>query len=171
MFPLKPASSSSSSNSSSTNSISPSNPSQATSPFAGRGGIGGSGFLGANEDLGANEFMESVLELGLEGEDEERRDEREGWEMSYLGAHGEPLDGGEREVLIRDMSPISPATMRRFDRNGLGFTKKEEGNDGEKGEEKVRFRVKDLSRLWLYVNGKSPKVDETDVGIARMSTI
>lgn len=33
------------------------------------------------------------------------------------------------------------------------------------------YRVKDLSRLWLYRNGKSPVVDDIDLGIARMATL
>ncbi|KUJ10903.1 uncharacterized protein LY89DRAFT_626491 [Mollisia scopiformis] len=112
------------------------------------GGIGDSGFTGAMEE--GNEFMESIMSLGIDGD--EKRDEREGWEMSYLGTHGEPLSEAESEVLVRDMSPVSPGTMRKF-------------------KKKVEFKVKDLSRLWLYVNGKSPRADETDVGIARMATI
>ncbi|PVH77473.1 hypothetical protein DL98DRAFT_423674 [Cadophora sp. DSE1049] len=105
---------------------------------------GNSGFLGANEDPDGNEFMHSILELGLGDEDsddiQERTAEREGLAMSYLGAHGEPLEDAD-------------------------------GENGDGREEKMRFKVKDLSRLWLYVNGKSPRMDETDVGIARMATI
>jgi len=164
-----------------------------------KGGIGNSGFLGANEDPDGNEFMNSVLELGLGDEDaddiQERLCEREGLAMSYLGAHGETLesgegdeeDGDEEGVKVRDMSPMSPATMRKFDISGLAMTSKQrlgrldgKANGVRKGKEKdfsgdgmekVKFKVKDLSRLWLYVNGKSPKLDETDVGIARMATI
>jgi hypothetical protein len=142
-----------------------------------KGGVGGSGFLGAKEK--GNAFMESVLSLGHDGD--EKADEREGVEMSYLGAHGEPLEIKEKEVLIRDMSPISPRTMGKLMRaqfeNGGGFTNSDSGigGDGDKEEKreekKMEFRVKDLSRLWLYVNGKSPKVDEVDVGIARIATI
>ena len=164
-----------------------------------KGGIGNSGFLGANEDPDGNEFINSVLELGLGDEDaddiQERICEREGLAMSYLGAHGETLesgegddeDGDEEGVKVRDMSPMSPATMRKFDISGLAMTSKQrlgrldgKANGVRKGKgkdfsgdgmEKVKFKVKDLSRLWLYVNGKSPKLDETDVGIARMATI
>lgn len=136
-----------------------------------KNGIGGSGFEGVDEEK--SEFMNSILELGNSGTSEEKKDEREGLEMSYLGAHGEPLVNGEKEVLLRDMSPIVPSTMFG---NGGGFTNGTDGGWNEKMEEqeqekKMQFRVKDLSRLWLYVNGKSPKVDETDVGIARMATI
>jgi hypothetical protein len=177
-----------------------------------KGGIGGSGFLGAKEE--GNEFMESVLKLGHEGD--ERSDEREGVEISYLGTHGSPLGKGEKGVLLRDMSPVSPKTMRKlrgeFDaRAGGGFTsngaKEVNGNgkrmgkingvsngvkereevierteedvgygevgdlEEKKEEQKMEFQVKELSRLWLYVNGRSPKPDEVDVGIARMATI
>ncbi|KAL2072002.1 hypothetical protein VTL71DRAFT_11345 [Oculimacula yallundae] len=104
---------------------------------------------------------------------------RESLTISYLGAHGsspESLDwieDGKRDVLIRDMSPLSPATVRRFGGTSASRLGREvNGRGGEEmEEEKLRFRVKDLSRLWLYVNGKSPKTDETDVGIARMATI
>ncbi|KAH7370170.1 hypothetical protein BKA65DRAFT_531885 [Rhexocercosporidium sp. MPI-PUGE-AT-0058] len=179
-----------------------------------KGGIGNSGFLGVDEREGKNAFMESILELGLsssstskptpntsistpniistsitntEEDASELASEREGLAMSYLGAHGEPLEDGEREVLVRDMSPIaiSPGTMKRA---RLGMTSLErlggkevngdgDGDEKKRGEgvdvggERMRFRVKDLSRLWMYVNGKSPKMDETDVGIARMATI
>jgi len=140
-------------------------------------GIGGSGFEGADESEG-NEFMNTVLVLGKEGD--ETKDEREGWEMSYLGAHGEPLSKGETDVLLRDMRPISPSAFG----NGNGFTNGVEnagvngnGNTGvnDNGNVEVKvtgeFRVKDLSRLWLYVNGGSPKMDEVDAGIKTMSTI
>jgi hypothetical protein len=123
------------------------------------GGIGGSGFDGADDSEGGNEFMDSVLVLGKEGD--ENKDEREGWEMSYLGAHGEPLSKNEKDVLFRDMSPISPSVFQNVNGGTNGDT-----NGTGRGE----FKVKDLSRLWLYVNGKSPKMDEVDAGIERMST-
>ena len=49
----------------------------------------------------------------------------------------------------------------------VGFGDVEEKKD----EGRMEFKVKELSRLWLYVNGGSPKLDEVDVGIARMATI
>ena len=64
----------------------------------------------------------------------------------------------EIDTELRDMSPISPSVFAN--RNGNGEAK-----------QKAEFKVKDLSRLWLYVNGKSPKLDEVDAGIKRMSTI
>jgi len=144
-----------------------------------KGGIGGSGFEGVDEDN--CEFMNSIIELGRNGEGEEKKDEREGLEISYLGAHGEPLEKREEEVLIRDMSPTSTESERKFP-NFRGFTSSKSGVldkkqgwveevEVQKEEKEMQFKVKDLSRLWLYINGKSPKMDETDVGIARMATI
>lgn len=131
------------------------------------GGIGGSGFLGVGERPHTNAFMDSEMDLGLDadtavGQTKEWCDskcEREGLEISYAGAHGEPLVEVEREILVRDMSGLSEVGV-----NGAGERRSERG-------EKGKLRVKDFSRLWLYVNGKSPKVDETDVAIARMATM
>lgn len=155
MFPLKPVSSSSTP-------LLPSPSSPFHNPEENRGGIGNSGFLGADEE--GNDFMSSTIELGAASD--EKRDERESCEMSYLGTHGVPLDNGEEEVLLRDMSPVSTfgsgsgsgLTAALGMRNGIG-----KGNKG--------FTVGDLSRLWLYRNGKSPKTDDVDIGIARMSTV
>ena len=132
----------------------------------GHGGIGDSGFEGAADE---NEFMNSIVEPGRDGD--RHRDEREGLEMSYCDAKGEPLSGSEETTLIRDMSPVSPSSPLNAHRgdfaNGRGFT-----NGGLNGSERnMDFTVKDLSRLWLYRNGGSPKLDEVDVGIARMATI
>ena len=127
-----------------------------------KGGIGGSGFEGADESEGGNAFMNSVLVLGKEGDED--KDEREGWEMSYLGTHGSPLSDRETDVLLRDMSPISPSVFA----NENVFT---DGDGNGVVKEKMEFKVKDLSRLWLYVNGKSPNQDEVDTGIKRMFTI
>lgn len=128
-----------------------------------RPGIGGSGFEGVDEE---SEFMDTIVEWGKNND--EQRDEREGLALSYLGAKGEPLDTRE-EVLLRDMSPVSPestlSALRGEFENGRGFT------NAVNGDERREFKVRDLSRLWSYRNGRSPKTDEVDVGIARMSTI
>jgi hypothetical protein len=146
----------------------PLKPSRPSSNPLKRTGIGGSGFEGVDEVNSA--FMDSIIELGGNSSNEEKKDEREGLEMSYLGAHGEPLNNGEKEVLIRDMSPVTPATMQRF-RGAFESNHRYTDADEQEGERKMEFKVKDLSRLWLYVNGKSPKTDETDLGIARMATV
>lgn len=135
-------------------------------------GIGESGWDGCDEDPECNEFMDSILEMGLPMK--ENDDEREGLEMSYLGCHGQPMGNQEKEVLIRDMSPISPLSLRnargQFDgANGMSKTVDEDGDVVDEG--KVQFRVRDLSRLWMYINGKSPKLDDVDVSIARMATL
>lgn len=131
-----------------------------------KGGIGGSDYDGAADK---SEFMDSIVELGRDGD--RHHDEREGLEMSYCGAQGEPLSGSDEATLIRDMSPVSPSsTLNALTRdfvNGRGFT----NGDANGREKKTSFTVKDLSRLWLYRNGGSPKMDEVDVGIARMATI
>jgi hypothetical protein len=146
----------------------------------GREGIGGSGFEGVAE---SNDFMDSVVEWGKDGD--ENNDMREGLEMSYLGAKGEPLRKEEQETLMRDMSPISPTlianALRREFENGRGMTgvggKMNENGKGNEVEKRnweqgeMEFRVRDLSRLWEYRNGRSPKSDEVDVGIARIATI
>lgn len=131
-----------------------------------KGGIAGTGFLGADE---AGEFMASIIDTTpntpLEAQEDEQR---EGLEMSFQAAHGETID--EHDVSLSDFSPSNAfQTMRNGDgwQNGRGLTR---GESLEIGDGKS-FKVGDLSRLWLYVNGKSPKVDETDVSLARMSTI
>lgn len=134
-----------------------------------RPGIGGSGFDGADDE---SEFMSTPIERGKNHD--EQRDEREGLALSYLGAKGEPMDEEDEEVLLRDMSPVSPSStinaLRGGFKNGRGFTENVNGDGvGKKG--KRVFKVGDLSRLWLYRNGQSPKPDEVDVAIARMSTI
>jgi hypothetical protein len=127
-----------------------------------RPGIGGSGFEGADEE---SDFMDTVVEWGKNHD--EQRDKREGLALSYLGATSDSPDTDEEAVLLRDMSPVSPGStvsaLRGDFENGRGFT-----TNGVNGEHKKKkeFRVRDLSRLWQYRNGKSPKMDEVDVGIA-----
>ncbi|CZS92736.1 uncharacterized protein RCO7_10220 [Rhynchosporium graminicola] len=161
-----------------------------------KGGLGDSGFWGADEREGMNPFMDSILELGLGDQNQtdalsqtqipsqnggreidisdDVTSSRETLTISYLGAHGTTIEENENEdetgVLVKDMSPLSPATIRRF--GGISAQRLGKIVNGKKEEgEKIQFKVKNLSRLWLYVNGKSPRIDETDVGIARMSTI
>jgi hypothetical protein len=125
---------------------------------SGSDGVGGTGFVGASDH---SEFMETVIEWGENHV--ESKDEREGPEVSYMGARGEPLGDGEEDVLLRDMSPITPGSvLSDLRRTSHNRTAASEGRE---------FKVKDMSRLWLYRNGKSPKSDAVDVGIARMSTV
>ena len=139
------------------------------------GGIGGSGFDGVDEE---GEFMNSILDLTpgspaspfSKFEDEQR----EGAEISYHSIHGESPDVQESpDVSLRDFSPSSTfQTLKDHMQNGdLQVGEKELQKRFEKVVDGMQFRVKDMSRLWLYVNGKSPPLDEVDVSLARMATI
>ena len=158
--------------------------------------LGWKGAYEGDEDggEGGNGFVDSRVEKGKDGD--EGADEREGWEVSVLGARG-GLD--EEETTVRDMgSPIvgngggllkKGGSSHEFEvqkgfagfegqemsgvvgDGGVGKEVNGEGVEGEKERKEDGYRVKDLSRLWHYRNGKSPKPDEVDVGIARMSTI
>ena len=81
-------------------------------------------FTGAAD---ASDFMDSVVQLGQEGD--AARDMREAFEISYLGARGFGSGAYEEAVEVH-------GSGRRRSRRTV--------------------RVKDLSRLWLYRNGKSP---------------
>lgn len=76
-----------------------------------------------------NEFMEEVIEFGKEGDD--MANTREAFEISYFGTKG--FESG-------DIS--TPAEV-----HGMARRKRTEGE----------VRVKDLSRLWSYRNGRSPE--------------
>lgn len=134
------------------------------------GGIGNSGFEGAADE---SLFMDGVIEWDRGGQGQ--RDEREGVEMSYLIAKGELFQKDDQEkTMISDMSPTSStprmnALKSQID-NDRSFTGGSHVVDSLQ-QDKFQFRVKDLSRLWGYRNGRSPKIDEVDVGIARMATI
>lgn len=132
----------------------------------GTGGIGGSGFEGTADTC---EFVESEVLVGRSGDGEGKRDEREGLEMSYWGAGGEGVGAGDVVTLVRDMSPVSPSStfnvLKREFANGRGFT----SGDADGVDYRATFKVKHLSRLWLYRNGGSPKLDEDDVGVARIA--
>jgi hypothetical protein len=123
------------------------------------GGVGGSGFEGAAKRC---EFMDSVVEMG---KGDKNQDEREGFEMSFFGAKGDSEE--DQATVIANLSPVSPAStfnaLATPFSHGRGFTN---GDFQEK-----KYTVKDLSRLWLYLNGGSPKLDEVDMGIARIATI
>jgi hypothetical protein len=131
------------------------------------GGVGGSQFLGADEK--ANLFMEEDIELV--GNTRVRHSIREGLatsarstEYSSVGNENGSVDNvglesdDSGDVGVFDESPISSRNSTFNAGHGNGV-------------EKRSYKVKDLSRLWQYRNGKSPKIDEVDVRIARMGTI
>ncbi|RDW78345.1 hypothetical protein BP5796_06197 [Coleophoma crateriformis] len=147
----------------------------------GSGGIGNTGFLGADEE--DNKFVESYLEIQVgRGKKHEVMpgDEREGLETSYCGTHGEsfkkrPENGNIiKAFLVGSITPPrteaeSPQDCKEMEcaTNGVGAT----NGHLESSDEKIRFKVKDMSRLWLYRNGRCPRLDEVDFGVARMATM
>lgn len=111
-------------------------------------------------------FMGSVVQ-GLGSVKPEDKLGREDWEVSYVGESGAEDEDGDEDVV--------PAGGKNRKSNGAkkkgslgGATLKEEGitltngmTDGEirrarAFRSKKEFKVKNLSRLWLYRNGKSP---------------
>jgi hypothetical protein len=130
-------------------------------------GIGGSGFVGALEE--ENEFMEATL-----GRIEEVAG-RESWEMSYFGVHGElleaPTEGkytasniGLNFLAWEWQSNVEEVSKSSIERAGISLSGAPPGRVFD-------FKVKDLSRLWLYVNGKNPKKTLVDLRNAKMSEI
>jgi hypothetical protein len=113
-------------------------------------GIGGSGFEGALEN--ENLFMESMLSRS-----EEDLIRREDLEMSYFGVHGElpGVSAEEEKVGARiNNDSVGPRMRRHMYEENWPKTDLPSGADPPK---RYEFKVKDMSRLWLYVNGKKPK--------------
>jgi hypothetical protein len=104
-----------------------------------REGGGGDVPWGAEEEEGENEFMESEVLIGGGG-DGTGREEGEGMDND-----DDDDDGGDgEEVEVHSVSPV-------LERRGSVFGK------GKRREEGVRVKVKELSRLWQYRNGRSPE--------------
>lgn len=97
------------------------------------------GFVGCLEE--GNEFMESEIVIGAEGE--EMAAVREAMGASWLARGDRDSAGG---VEIHGGSPVE--TRGRF--------RSRVGEVGENGRRETKVKVKELSRLWLYRNGKSP---------------
>lgn len=105
-----------------------------------------------------NEFMESEVFVGDAGDRDHMA--REAMESSWIGNGG----GGARPV---EVHTSSPADLRgRFRRRGTagGLPPPRRTETG------VKMKVKDLSRLWLYRNGRSPNEPPAD-GVVRMATM
>jgi hypothetical protein len=124
-------------------------------------GIGGSGFEGALETH--NRFMESSLSRS-----EETLIAREGWEMSYFGVNGElPEISSEKEKFGASVSsdsfgPRKKSYVQENEWAEFDIERVRELLSGANRPRRYDFKVKDMSRLWLYVNGKKPK-DRTDL--------
>ncbi|KAK1757240.1 hypothetical protein QBC47DRAFT_412558 [Echria macrotheca] len=119
------------------------------------------GFAGCREE--GNEFMESEIIIGADGD--EMASVREAIDISWLGRR-EQISRGMSDVEIHGGSPV--------DRRGRFRSRVE--RPGEDGRRQTRVKVKELSRLWLYRNGKSP--DDTPPlltrdadGVVRMATL
>jgi hypothetical protein len=95
-----------------------------------------------------NEFMESEIVIGVEGD--EMVNAREAMEVSWLGGGVTSADEAIlREVEVHGSSPVEHRGR---------FRKRRQGS-------KAKVKVKQLSRLWQYRNGRSP--DEKPPGLAR----
>jgi len=138
------------------------------------GGIGGSGFDGAKDEsafmeeevewfglLSRNRMLESLESSELSARGEFGGECGEEGENGGREKNGEGEGDGDEEtqVGVVSMSPISVKRMSSFE-SGRGMTGR-----------RRKYKVKDLSRLWLYRNGRSPRPDAVDAGIARMATI
>jgi hypothetical protein len=117
-------------------------------------GIGESGYDGCDDSCG---FMEEEVEWWG------RSSSREGLESSSLSASGSfnEKEDDRGEVGIADMSPVTASStlnvLKGSFENGRGFT--------GQGKKKDKYKVGELSRLWLYRNGGSPKRDAVDLSV------
>ncbi|KAK3346714.1 hypothetical protein B0T25DRAFT_286021 [Lasiosphaeria hispida] len=116
------------------------------------GANGKTKFVGCQEE--GNDFMESEIVIGADGD--EMASVREAMEVSWLGRTAAEA-AAQAAVEIHGGSPVEQ--RGRF-RNRIG------GVRGERRETKVK--VKELSRLWQYRNGRSPR-DAS--GFARTATL
>jgi hypothetical protein len=111
-----------------------------------------------------NEFMESEVFVGDAGDREDMA--REALQGSWLGDGGDGTARGGVEV-----HSSSPVELRRRMKRMVP-----PGGPVKRTESGVKMKVKDLSRLWLYRNGKSPSdkppllVRDAD-GVVRMATM
>lgn len=129
-------------------------------------GAAGGGGEGSGEKK-RNEFMESEVFVGDVGDREDMA--REAMEASWIGNGAEAARGVE---VVHGGSPV----------DGRGrFRSRGGGAPGglppvKRTETGVKMKVKDLSRLWLYRNGRSPNetppllVRDAD-GVVRMATM
>jgi hypothetical protein len=109
-----------------------------------------------------NEFMDSEVSIGKAGD--EITDVREAMDVSWLGwALDDDEAGGVMEVELHGQSPVERRGRWRIRRHGTG-------------QGQVKYKVRELSRLWRYRNGRSPKevpplLLRDANGITRMATL
>jgi len=99
-------------------------------------------FVGCLEE--GNEFMESEIVIGADGNEMESM--REAMDVSWL-ARGAERGVSAREVEIHGGSPVEQKGRFRSRTGAVGL-------DGRRD---TRVKVKELSRLWQYRNGKTPE--------------
>ncbi|CAG8971055.1 hypothetical protein HYALB_00005293 [Hymenoscyphus albidus] len=125
-----------------------------------RGGIGGSGFLGA--DVIGNTFMEEDIDWVAKRSEARaglRKPVRSKEDLSIIDRDlSEEDDEDEGDVGVYDESPMS---TREGSFHG-SFTN---------GAVKRQYKVKDISRLWQYRNGRSPQVDAVVASLERIDTV
>jgi hypothetical protein len=122
--------------------------------------------LGGAEEKGRkrNEFMESEVFVGDAGDREDMA--REAMDASWIGNGG----GGTRGVEVHSSSPVDLRGRFRSRGGAPGLPPPRRTQTG------VKMKVKDLSRLWLYRNGRSPNETPPSLmrdadGVIRMATI
>jgi hypothetical protein len=121
---------------------------------AGGGGGNAKGAAGWRGCAETNEFMESSVVIGREGDESADVDVafRESWAGKVRGADGRSEDG-MAEVKIHGGSPV---VSRKT--TGLGAVR--------------TAKVKDLSRLWQYRNGRIPEDrSKNGTGVVRAGTV
>lgn len=115
-----------------------------------------------------NEFMESEVFVGDAGDRDNMA--REAMETSWIGSGGGIAGAVERGVEVHSSSPVD--VQGRFRSRGgaavLPLTRRTETG--------MKMKVKDLSRLWLYRNGRSPNEAPPGLmrdaeGVVRMATM
>ncbi|KAL2133537.1 hypothetical protein VTI74DRAFT_8759 [Chaetomium olivicolor] len=113
-------------------------------------------------DEETNEFMESVVVVGGGGD------------VTGREGCGEDEDGEEEEEGV-EVHGVSPVVSRQGSLVGTinGYIRKEVKGKMEEG---VKMKVKELSRLWQYRNGKSPEeapplLERAGDGVVRNATM
>ena len=127
-------------------------------------------YVGCAEEEGENEFMESEVLVGGDGDemwDAEgaRKELGFGW---WDGAGADPGEVVGREEGPVKVHPAGSGVLERWRRRSRG--ERGRSRDGaerrhSRGTVMVRVKVKDLSRLWQYRNGRSP--NEISLGLVK----
>jgi hypothetical protein len=112
-----------------------------------------------------NQFMESEIVIGAEGSEMESVREAM-MDVSWLAKEREG-EVGAREVVIHGGSPVEEKGR---------FRRRIAEESGEDGKRITKVKVKEVSRLWMYRNGRSPEekppmLAKDGEGVVRMATL